>query len=127
MPHIVALVGDLMSLSRIREAARRVGLEVRTVRHGEDLRGAALDARLVLVDADETRWPWEQALASLRQEGPSPTPPVVAFASHVRADRVAAARAAGCDRVYARGAFVTELPRLLAASAAATPEEEAGP
>jgi hypothetical protein len=45
--------------------------------------------------------------------------PVVAFASHVRADLIAEARAAGADRVLARSAFVAELPALVARAQAA--------
>jgi CheY-like chemotaxis protein len=43
-------------------------------------------------------------------------PTIIAFVSHVQADRAAAARQAGADRVLARSAFVNELPSLLATS-----------
>ncbi len=119
MSHVIALVDDLMFLSRIREAARGVGAEVVSVRDAEGL-GEAVRAggRLVLVDADSSRLPWEQALRALRSEPDPASPRVVAFLSHVHAERAEAARAAGCERVLARGAFVKELPHLLASAAA---------
>jgi hypothetical protein len=50
--------------------------------------------------------------------------PVVAFFSHVNPERGEQARAAGCNRVLARGAFVKELPSLLATTTAPAPSLE---
>jgi CheY-like chemotaxis protein len=128
MPRVIAVVDDLMSLSRIREAGRGAGAEVLSARGPGDLVEAALDGgRLVLVDADSSRLPWEDALRALRAEPALAGLPVVAFVSHVHAGRVEAARAAGATRVLARSAFVQELPRLLADAAdppAATRESD---
>jgi len=122
MPPVLALVDDLMFLSRIREAARGAGVDVRPVRRPEDVEEAVrAGAGLALVDADSARLPWAAALAAIREVTPSPRVRIVAFVSHVNADRAAAARAAGCDRVLARSAFVQELPALMAA-ASTTPD-----
>jgi CheY-like chemotaxis protein len=126
MPQVLALVDDLLFLSRIREAARGTGLEIRPVGRSSDLLAGVRDGgRLVLVDADSGRLPWAEAVAALRREQPpAPTPiPVVAFFSHVNTGRVETARAAGCDRVLARGTFVKELPGILAATAAPSTED----
>jgi len=127
MPQLLALVDDLLFLSRIREAGRAAGIEVRAVRGASDLLDAARnDGRLVLVDADSERLPWKAAIAALRAE-PSTAPlPVIAFVSHVRADRAEAARAAGASRVLARSAFVEQLPDLVA-QALNPPTEEPVP
>ena len=124
MSHVIALVDDLLFLSRIREAARGVGVEVRTARDAVGLVDAVrAGGRLVLVDADTSRLPCEAAVRALRAaEGDAV--PVVAFVSHVHAGRADAAREAGCTRVLARGAFVQELPRLIAAAAASAPAPE---
>jgi CheY-like chemotaxis protein len=125
MSHVIALVDDLMFLSRIREAARGAGTEVRTARSAADLVSGARDGgRLVLVDADSSRLPWAEAIGALRADPSTAALPVVAFLSHVHTDRAEAARAAGCSRVLARGAFVQELPRLLAAAGTVTTLEE---
>ncbi|WP_165221811.1 response regulator [Aquisphaera insulae] len=42
-----------------------------------------------------------------------PGTPFVAFGSHVDTEALAAARAAGCDRVMPRSAFTQELPDLI--------------
>jgi hypothetical protein len=79
--------------------------------------------RLVLVDGDSARLPWEKAVRALRAaEGDSV--PVIVFLSHVHVQRAEAARAAGCTRVLARGAFVRDLPRLLAAAGCTPALEE---
>jgi hypothetical protein len=44
----------------------------------------------------------------------APIPRVVAYGSHVDAQGLAAARAAGCDLVLPRSKFVEELPTALA-------------
>jgi CheY-like chemotaxis protein len=122
MPHVIALVDDLMFLSRIREAARATGDEVRPARSAaEALAAARGGGRLVLVDADSSRLPWGEALAALRGEPALGSLPVVAFASHVHPERAEAALAAGASRVLSRGAFVRELPGLLAAAAPDNP------
>jgi CheY-like chemotaxis protein len=128
MPQVLALLDDLLFLSRIREAARGAGAEVRPVRRPAQLVDAVRSgSRLVLVDADSSRLPWVDALSALRAEGLHDRVRAVAFFSHVRADRAEAARAAGCDPVLARSAFVKELPGLLAAEAATPRLEEPPP
>jgi CheY-like chemotaxis protein len=118
MPQLIALVDDLLFLSRIREAGRAAGIEVRSVRGASDLLAAARQqGRLVLVDADSERLPWQAALSALRAEPALSALPVIAFVSHVRADLAEAARAAGASRVLARSAFVKELPELVALAA----------
>ncbi len=117
MSRVLVLVDDLLFLSRIREAARGTGAQVRPVRGAADLVATARDGgRLVLVDADSSRLPWADAVGALRSDPSLAALPVVAFLSHVHAERADAARAAGCSRVLARGAFVQELPRLIAAA-----------
>ncbi len=116
MALVVAFMDDLLFLSRVREAAGALGLELQTARATDPLLTAVRSgARLVLVDADSDRLPWAAGLAALRAEPACAAVPVVAFVSHVHAERAKAAQAAGASRVLARGAFVRELPRLLAA------------
>lgn len=123
MAQVIALVDDLMFLSRIREAARAAGVEVESVRDAASLLAAARgEGRLVLVDADAPRPRWVGAVAALRAEPAVAGLPVVAFVSHVHAERAEAARAAGASRVLARSAFVAELPGLVARAAHSSEE-----
>jgi DNA-binding NarL/FixJ family response regulator len=114
MAEVVALVDDLMFVSRIGEAARAHGLEVRAVRKVADLLDACrAGARLVLMDLDSSRLPVMEALSSLCADAAFATLPVVGFFSHVHADRGRQARAAGCRQALPRSAFVEQLPELL--------------
>jgi len=113
---IAAFVDDLMFLSRIREAAKGPGVEVRAARTVEQLLGAAAGSGLVLVDLDSPRLPTSAALAALKADPALAVLPVVGFFSHVHADRAQTARQAGVGRVLARSAFVQALPALLAES-----------
>jgi CheY-like chemotaxis protein len=120
MMPVVAVMDDLMFLSRLREAARGLALEVRVLRRSEDAAALAAAApSLVVVDADSDRLPWSEIVRTLRSQPALTGVPVVAFVSHVDAARAALAREAGAQRVLARSTFVRELPALL--SAAATP------
>ncbi len=113
MPTVVAFMDDLLFLSKIREAAKAMELEVRTARKVDELVAAAAGARLVFVDLDSARLPTAEALAALGADPALAEVPVVGFFSHVHAERAREARAAGVTRVLPRSAFVQELPGLL--------------
>jgi CheY-like chemotaxis protein len=114
MAAVVALLDDLMFVSRIQEAARAQGLDVRTVRKVPDLLEACrAGARLVLLDLDSPRLPVMDALSALCADAAFAELPVVGFFSHVHADRGRQAKAAGCRQALPRSAFVEELPELL--------------
>jgi CheY-like chemotaxis protein len=115
MPRVIALVDDLMFLSRIREAARRRDLEVTAVRTVPDLLAACGDPPLlVVIDLDRPRPPGTEALAALRAQPALAKLPVVGFFSHVHAERGRQAREAGCTALP-RSVFVERLDALLTA------------
>jgi CheY-like chemotaxis protein len=114
---IVALVEDLMFLSRIREAAKGPGVEVRAARTVEQLLTAARSSGLVLVDLDSGRLPTAAALAALKADPALAALPVIGFFSHVHTERADEVRQAGVTKVLARSAFVNALPALLAQAA----------
>jgi DNA-binding NarL/FixJ family response regulator len=111
---IVAFVDDLMLLSRIREAARALEVEVRGMRRVADLVEACRHSPLVvLIDLDSARLPLTEAFGALKADPTLARIPVVGFFSHVHPERAKAARDLGCTRVLPRSAFVQELPSLL--------------
>jgi CheY-like chemotaxis protein len=125
---VLALVDDLMFVSRIREAAKGHALEVETVRTAADaVAGARAGARLVLMDLDSPRLPSAATLAALRADPELTGLPVVGLFSHVDAQRGRDAAAAGCTTVLPRSAFVVRLDSLLAEAAASGGSGEAGP
>jgi CheY-like chemotaxis protein len=115
MLRIVALVDDLMFLSRIREAARASGADVVGVRSAEALLDACRTEppAAVMMDLDSERLRAVEAVAALRASAEGGAVPVYGFYNHAYVERARAARDAGCTRVLTRGAFVKELPELL--------------
>jgi CheY-like chemotaxis protein len=111
--YVAAAVADLIFGARVRAAAEQEGVAVRFVRSMAELAAEGAGARLVLLDLDARWLDAPTAIAELRGEAVPPR--IVAFVSHVREEAIAAARAAGADRVLARSAFVRQLPELLRA------------
>lgn len=111
---VVALVDDLMFISRITEAAAPQGLEVTKVRTVAALVEACrLSPRVVLVDLDSSRLPWAEGVAALRADPEMAELPVVGFYGHVHTEHARQGQQAGCTRVLARGAFVQQLGSIL--------------
>jgi len=113
---ILAAVDDLLFSSRIRGAARQLAVEVCFARSSEAVLEQARGHHpaLVLVDLDCARMRPVETIAALKADAACASVRVVGFVSHVHADVIEAARAAGADRVMARSAFVADLPGLLA-------------
>ena len=118
---VAVWVEDLFFLTKIRETAKAVGVEVVT---GDPRRGPAPIAeaqpQVILLDLNScgsSALDWIRALKS----DPATNPiRIVGFASHVQEELIAAARSAGCDSVMARSAFTQQLPNLLRGLATAS-------
>jgi DNA-binding NarL/FixJ family response regulator len=117
---VLALAADLLFASRIREAGLAAGVHVDLVRTPADLlaRVAERGGAGVIVDLDTRGLDVAGAITALVASGAD----VVAFAAHVRSDLIAAARAAGAQRVLARSGFVQALPELLRTLATPAPQ-----
>ena len=110
MAPVVYLVRDLLFVSKIRETAARLGLEVERAADAAGLHAAAREARLVIVDL---RLP--EALDALDRLAADPATAGVRAVGFVDHEQVEAMRARGCGTVLAKGRFASELPALLAA------------
>jgi DNA-binding NarL/FixJ family response regulator len=111
---VLALVRDVMFLSRIRQALPADDWDLEIVG-----RLPALDAALVpgppdlvLVDLASRGLPWEEMLASMRRHPNGADVPVLAFGPHMDLGLRERALAAGAARVIANSTLVTELPAL---------------
>jgi CheY-like chemotaxis protein len=121
---VLAVVDDLLFSSKIRAVAERIGAPVRFVRTREAVPGEVLAAkpRLVIFDLDRAPLDPIGAIGALKADPATRGVRLIGFVSHVHADLIAAARAAGVDAVLARSAFVAALPELLAGTAPAPTE-----
>ena len=105
---IAAFVDDLLFQSKIRAAAAHTGAAVSFLRDPAD--PSIAGASLAILDLDRNGA--IAVLTALRASWPELR--LVGFVSHVHADRIREARAAGTIDVMARSAFVNALPSLLA-------------
>ena len=109
---LLAAVPDLLFGSKVSGVAGHLGIEVRFAATREALvDGARSGVDLVLVDLDASS---VEPVGAIREIRDGNGPRVVAFASHVHEDRLAEARAAGCDEVHTRGSLAASLPAVLA-------------
>jgi CheY-like chemotaxis protein len=109
------LSDDLIFTSRITGTAQALGLTVKAARSVEALEALTRQQvpTGVLVDLGNPGLEVPDLIARLRAACPV-MPRVVAYGSHVDAAGLRAARAAGCDIVLPRSAFVEQLPIALA-------------
>jgi PleD family two-component response regulator len=114
---VLAVIDDLMLQSRVSAAAKASGAQIRFA--GSDdaaLAGAAEGPALILVDLNARRTNPISLVTRLKADESLSRIRVVGFVSHVDAETIDQARAAGIDDVLARGAFVNALPAILAAT-----------
>jgi len=115
-PAVIALPADLMFAARIRGTAQAVGANLTLVRNEKELleRARALAPRQIIIDLDTRSLDPVALIATLKADPTLKSIPILAYVSHVREDAIAGARAAGAERVIARGAFVKNLTEILA-------------
>ncbi len=111
---ILAAVEDLIFLSKIRQTAQLVGVEVEAVALAKVRdRLTQSPARAVIIDLNNRADSPVEAIRALKASTMTSRIRLVGFLSHIQADLAAGAREAGCDVVMARSAFTQQLPHLL--------------
>lgn len=111
---ILAVVEDMIFLSKILETAGKVGVAVEPVDPAKVVeRVKQLPAQALILDLNHRSGLAVGLLRSLKAGPATKHIPVLGFLSHVQADLAEAVRAAGCDQVMARSAFSAQLPQLL--------------
>jgi DNA-binding NarL/FixJ family response regulator len=112
---ILLLSDDLLDASKTIGAARAAGIAVLQLKTVAALLAQAgrQPPACVVLDLQAPGLDVAAVLAALGQGGPRPR--AVAYGSHVDADRLKAARDAGCDEVYPRSKYFQLLPAAVAA------------
>ena len=112
---VLAVVDDLMFTSKIKTAARQLGVDVAFVRSSD---AALAEMRtnppaLVIFDLNNPRTDPLGTVAAMKGDRALASIPTVAFVSHVQTDLIDAAHAAGVDDVLPRSAFTARLTEIL--------------
>lgn len=114
-PVILAIVDDLMFSSKIKTAAKQLGVTLMFARS----RDAALTAMraespsLVIFDLNNPRTDPLGTIAAMKADPALAAIPTLGFASHVQVETIDAARRAGIDQVMARSGFTEHLGEIL--------------
>ena len=106
-PLVLVLVRDLMFCSKITATASAASIPFKVIRDPAKLTGEIGDR--LIVDLNQP-----QAIDAAAQWRSATGRPAIGFVSHVDVEAIAAAKAAGIDRVMARRQFVQLLLALLA-------------
>jgi CheY-like chemotaxis protein len=111
---ILAVVDDLLFLSKIQQTAKHLGVAVKSARPA-DLPKLGSDgvANALIIDLNHRSGKALEVLRTLKSDLKTKDLAVIGFVAHVQDDLIAAARHAGCDLILARSAFVSQLPSLL--------------
>jgi len=112
---ILAVVDDLIFMSKIRSAAAELGLTLAFARSSE---AALAEMRqhgpsLVILDLNNPRTDPMGTVVAMKSDQALASIPTIGYVSHVDADVVNAARKAGVDDVVARSTFSQRLPEIL--------------
>lgn len=125
---ILVLVEDLIFLSKIQETAKVLGLPVQTASVADvAARVRENPVRSLLIDLNHRSGKAVELVQQLKADPAMAGLRLVGFLSHVQTDLATSARAAGCDIVLPRSAFVKQLPELLAMLEGQQPEASAKP
>jgi len=109
---VLAIVDDLFFQASIQAVAVPLGVEVRIAKTFAQAQEAWSDPAVVVVDLNVVSTDPLEVVRALRVQRPAV--PIIGYGSHVQAELLAQAQAAGCTTVLPRSAFVQQLPRLLA-------------
>jgi len=112
---ILALVDDLMFMSKIKTAAAQLGVTLAFVRSPD---AALAEMRkqspsLVIFDLNNRRADPMGTVAKMKSDPALAAIPTVGYVSHVDTDVINAARHAGVTEVLPRSAFTTRLAEIL--------------
>ena len=114
---ILFICADLLWATRIKSTAESVGVAARPARTLEMLEARLADspvhALVVDLEAGDTGLGLIERLRGESASEAERAIRVLAFGPHVMTDLFERARAAGADRVVARGGFAAQLPQIL--------------
>jgi CheY-like chemotaxis protein len=115
---IIAVVDDMIFISKIRAAAETLNVAIRFVRNSEALFAAVRESApaLIIVDLHSQKVNPLAMAKTLKTDAALQNIPLLGFYSHVETELRQQAEAAGFDRLMPRSAFSANLAQILAPS-----------
>ncbi len=119
--NIVLLTTDLTVVSRVEGVAKLVGAEVHVVSNAASALTDCSDASAKALIVDLSTPALDLEIVKKLAAAPGRSLQIAAFGPHVHEDRLAAARAAGCDLVLSRGQFFRDIGEVISKCVMETP------
>jgi CheY-like chemotaxis protein len=111
---ILAVLDDLFFTVKINEAAKRAGVPVEFVKSAKDaLEKAQALPPVIILDLNCASLDPLKLIDDLKSNAALKGIRLIGYVSHVQAELIQKARAAGCEMVLARSAFSKDLPQIL--------------
>ena len=111
---ILAAIGDLFFTVKIRDTARKMGLDVVFVKSDKDLlEQAKLKPMLIILDLSFEAVQPLKIIGKLKASAETKPLSLIGYLSHVEGELKQQAHDTGCDMVMARSAFSQNLPQIL--------------
>jgi CheY-like chemotaxis protein len=148
MPLILSLVSDLFFSVQIESTVKGLGWTLTNIDRADQIpaqpplanQAAAnadaadhdfiayvvrLQPSLIIVELNSTTLPWERWIAAIKSSPATRRIPIISFGSHVDLDQRQRALNAGCDEVYAKGRFTSDMRNIIQKNARASDPESA--
>ena len=115
---VIAAVSDVFFAVKVNDVLKKMGLELKLANSVEDaLMKVRSPTALVIVDLNDRAMAALELVRGLKADTALANIPVLGFCSHVQAELMAEAKAAGVEAVVPRSVFAERLPELVAALA----------
>ena len=136
MIHILSLVSDLFFSVQIESAVKGLGWTLANIDHVDQIPAqpplanpaianadsashnfiahvVELQPSLIIAELNSTTLPWEKWIAAIKSSPATRRIAVIGFRSHVDLDQRQRALNAGCDEVYAKGRFTSDMRNII--------------
>lgn len=111
---ILAAIGDLFFTVKIRDTAKKMGLDVEFVKSDKDLLEQAKNKpMLIILDLSFAAMQPLKVIGKLKASSETRALSLIGYLSHVEGELKQKAHETGCDMVMARSAFSQNLPQIL--------------
>lgn len=121
--NIVLLTTDLTVVSRVEGAAKLVGADVQIAPNAAQALMQCDDSSAKALVIDLSTPALDLGIIQQLAADPKRSIRIIAFGPHVHEDRLAAARAAGCDLVLSRGQFFRDISAIISKCVVETPHQ----
>lgn len=148
MPFILSLVSDLFFSVQIESAVKGLGWTHTHIERADQIPAqpplanpatanadaanhtliahvVELQPSLIIAELNSTTLPWEKWIAAIKSSPATRRIPVIGFGSHVDLDQRQRALNAGCDEVYAKGRFTSDMRNIIQKNARVSDPESA--